>query len=424
MTPLCYDWIVKSSRLEPGILTIFRLFLIVQFVLIFVNVMAHSARGYLKDCPWCAVAFGAANILILLGYLSWPWLQERLGRFYLPVAIFYAVVFSLVAQNLFLAVQLSPAAGGGSEESAWQIFLFLFVPLVLVSWQYDFKTVIAYCLFTTFLDFALIRCSNPDYFVLRSTINRLLFIRFLSFMLVGYIISRIMQQLRQQRQALQEANLKLERYVATIEQLTVSRERNRMARELHDTLAHTLSGVAVQLEAVDSLWASDREQAHHILHRSLGATREGLTETRKAIQSLRATPLEDLGLMHALREYAESTARRAGFQLQLDLSDNIEGLTPEVEQCFYRIGQEALENVARHANAHSVQVMIKKTNLGIQMEINDDGTGFDTQTSASGPHFGLRGMVERADVIHADLDISSQPDGGTCLALTWEGGEA
>ncbi|MBN1451768.1 MAG: sensor histidine kinase [Anaerolineales bacterium] len=411
---------MKSSRLEPGILNLFRLFLIVQFALIFVNVMAHSARGYLKDCPWCAVAFGAANILILLGYLSWPWLQERMGRFYLPIALLYAVIFSLVAQNLFLTVQLSPTASGGSEESAWQIFLFLFVPLVLVSWQYDFKAVIAYCLFTTFLDFALIRCSNPDYFLLQQTFNRLLFIRFLSFLLVGYIISRIMQQLRQQRQALQEANLKLERYVATIEQLTVSRERNRLARELHDTLAHTLSGVAVQLEAVDSLWTSDREQAHHILRRSLGATREGLTETRVAIQSLRATPLEDLGLVNAMREYAEFTARRAGFQLRLDLPDTLEGLTPEVEQCFYRIGQEALENAARHANANLVQVTIKQIDLGLRMEISDDGTGFDTKAIDSESHFGLRGMYERAQVIHADLAISSHPGKGTRLTLSWK----
>ena len=411
---------MKSSRLEPGILTIFRLFLIVQFVLIFVNVMAHSARGYLKDCPWCAVAFGAANILILLGYLSWPWMQERLGHFYLPIAILYAVIFSLVAQNLFLAVQLSPAGGGGSEESAWQIFLFLFVPLVLVSWQYDFKAVIAYCLFTTLLDFALIRCTNLDYFVLQQTFNRLLFIRFLSFMLVGYIISRIMQQLRQQRQALQDANLKLERYVATLEQLTVSRERNRLARELHDTLAHTLSGVAVQLEAVDSLWTSDQTQAHRILGRSLQATREGLTETRKAIQSLRATPLEDLGLVHAMRAYAESTARRAGFQLVLNLPDTIDGLSPEVEQCFYRIGQEALENAARHANAKAIQVTLLQTGFRLCMEINDDGIGFDKQNVGPGTHFGLQGMYERAQVIHADLEISSHPGEGTHLTLTWD----
>jgi signal transduction histidine kinase len=412
---------LNSNRLEPGLLTIFRLFLIVQLILIFVNVMAHSARGYLQNCPWCAVAFGATSILILLGYLSWPWLLKWLGRFYLPAAIIFAVIFSLVAQNLFLAVQLSPAAGGGSEESAWQIFLFLFVPLVLVSWQYNFRAVIAYCLFTTLLDFALIRCANPDYFLLQQTINRLLFIRFLSFMLVGYIISRIMQQLRQQRQALQTANRKLERYVATIEQLAVSRERNRVVRELHDTLAHTLSGVTVQLEAVDPLWSSERDQAHQILARSLQATRDGLTETRKAIQSLRATPLQGLGLAHALRECAVSTSRRGGFQLLLDFPDTLEGLSPEIEQCFYRVAQEALENVARHANAKTVHVLLEQVSVGMRMQIRDDGVGFDMQDIGPDQHFGLRGMNERAQVIHADLDIASHPGGGTRLALSWDG---
>lgn len=414
---------MKTNRLEPGLLTIFRLFLGVQFILIFVNVLAHSARGYLQGCPWCAVAFGAGNILILLGYLSWPWFREKLGRFYLPVALFYAVLFSLVAQNLFLSVQLSPASGGGSEESAWQIFLFLFVPLVLVSWQYDFRAVVVYCVLTTVLDFALIRCANPDFAVLRQTLMRLLFIRFLSFLLVGYIISRIMGQLRRQRQALQEANAKLERYVATIEQLTVSRERNRVARELHDTLAHTLSGVAVQLEAVDSLWDSDQGQARLGLRRSLQATREGLTETRKAIQSLRATPLEGLGLASALRAYAETTARKAGFRLALDLPQSLEGIPPEVEQCFYRIGQEALENVARHADAKAVRVSLCDGEGSLRMEIRDDGVGFDPLAPEAGLHFGLQGVRERAQVIHAGLEVRSCPGEGAGLTLTWAAGE-
>jgi signal transduction histidine kinase len=231
-----------------------------------------------------------------------------------------------------------------------------------------------------------------------------------------------MQQLRRERQALQEANQELERYVGALEQLTVSRERNRVARELHDTLAHTLSGVAVQLEAVDSLWASDRKQARGILRHSLEATRDGLTETRRAIQSLRATPLEDLGLCRALREYAEAAAGRAGFRLQLELYEQPAGLPEEVEQCFYRIGQEALENAVRYADAKTVRVSLTQAGPGLHMEIADDGIGFDPQASGPGPHFGLQGMGERAGVIHAALEIDSRPGGGTCVRLSWPGG--
>jgi signal transduction histidine kinase len=228
-----------------------------------------------------------------------------------------------------------------------------------------------------------------------------------------------MEQLRQQLRDLQEANLKLEDYVATLEQLTISRERNRLARELHDTLTHTLSGVAVQLEAVDSLWASDREQAYHILQSSLKTTRSGLTETRKAIQSLRATPLDDLGLVQAIREYTEEVARREGFQLHLELPKGIDGLPAGVEQCFYRIGQEAIENTAKHSQAKSVWVRLDRSTSELLMEIKDDGTGFDIQAVEAGRHFGLQGMRERAQIIGATLEISSRPGEGAHLKLSW-----
>jgi signal transduction histidine kinase len=411
---------MRSTRLEPGILTIFRLFLIVQFILILVGLTVHHARGYLEGNIGVAISVAGISILVMLCYLSSPWLGDKLGRFYLPIALVASTVFSLLAQNLFMSFQ-SSITNGSSEESAWQQFLFLFIPLLLIGWQYGFKYVIVFCLFTLFVDYILIQYSNSDYFNDPQTYHRLLFIRFISFLLVGYIISRIMEQLHRQRRALQEANLKLEDYVATLEQLTISRERNRLARELHDTLTHTLSGVAVQLEAVDSLWASDREQAHHILQSSLKTTRSGLTETRKAIQSLRATPLEDLGLMQAMREYTEEVARREGFQLHLDLPKGIEGLPAGVEQCFYRIGQEAIENTAKHAHAKSVWVRLERSTSGLQMEIKDDGAGFDLKPGETGRHFGLQGMRERAQIIGAALEISSRPGEGTSLKLTWNG---
>jgi len=412
---------MKSARLEPGILAIFRLFLVAQFILSLVNLIVHHARGYLEGHPESAIAIVGVSLLVLFGYLSWPWLAGKLGYFYLPIGLVCSTIFSLVAQNLFLTVPVS-ASTGSSWESAWQFFLFLFVPLVLIAWQYGFKPMLAYCVFITFVDLALIRTTNPDYFAMQQTIHRLLFIRFISFLLVGYIISRIMGQLRRERQALLEANSKLEHYVTTLEQLTVSRERNRVARELHDTLAHTLSGVAVQLEAIDSLWTSDRKQSRQILQHSLKATREGLTETRKAIESLRATPLEDLGLSNALRDYAEMTAGQAGFELQLELPEQLEGLPEDVEQCFYRIGQEAIENVGRYANAKSARIRLAHTGKELRLEVSDDGIGFDLQDVNEGTHFGLQGMCERAQIIHAVLKIDSQPGKGTQLSLDWQDG--
>lgn len=408
---------MKSRHLEPGLLTIFRLFLVAQLILMVVNLHVHSARGYLGGNVSSAYVFAVGGVLVLLAYLSLQWLEKRLGRFYLPVALIYSTIFSLLAQYLFLTTH----SGGGSEEGAWQLFLMLGVPLMLIGWQYGFKSVVVYCLFVTFLDSILVRLTRTDYELFEFTYQRLSFIRFISFLMIGYVVSRIMQQLRNQRQALQEANRKLEHYVATLEQLTVSRERNRVARELHDTLAHTLSGLAVQLEAVDSLWTSDRKQAHNLLRHSLRATRDGLTETRNAIQALRAAPLEDLGLVRALKDYAETTAGRTGFLVDFDLPKNLEGLPLEVEQCFYRIGQEAIENTARYAQAKMLSVKLVRTASRVCMEIADDGAGFDPRAVESGRHFGLQGMRERAQLIHATLEIFSCPGEGTRLSLSWHG---
>jgi signal transduction histidine kinase len=362
------------------------------------------------------MAFGTSSILILLMYLSIPWLQKRLAGWYLPIALVFTAIVSLVAQDYFLYFQ-SPFAGGSSEETAWQLFLFLFIPLVLIGWQYDFKSVLTYCIFTAFLDYILMRCGREDFYLFADTYKRLIFIRSLSFLIAGYVIARVVQQMRQQRTSLQEANKKLALYATTLEQLAVSRERNRMARELHDTLAHTLSGLAVQLEGVKSLWQADPQKSHTMLESSLEATRSGLTETRKAIQSLRATPLDDLGLLLAIRELAHAAAERAGIQLQLELPHSLDEMSIQHEQCIYRVAQEALENIVKHAKAEHVSVKLRQRNGILELTIMDNGIGFDPDLVDQEHHYGLRGVCERAEMVDARLRIESQPQQGTTIHL-------
>ena len=140
-----------------------------------------------------------------------------------------------------------------------------------------------------------------------------------------------------------------------------------MARELHDTLAHSLSGVIVQLEAAEALWdvnlAGARKMVEHV-HQS---ARSGLTEVRRALNSLRASPLDDLGLALALSDLAESVAARTDLRLDLEVADHIENIPPEVEQCIYRVAQEVLANVARHSHASAVTI-------DLELEILEGGT--------------------------------------------------
>jgi signal transduction histidine kinase len=174
----------------------------------------------------------------------------------------------------------------------------------------------------------------------------------------------LMGSQRRQRAALSEANRELAQYAALTEQLAVTQERNRLARELHDTLAHSLSAAAVQIEAVQALWDGDGAAAKKMLDQALQITRNGLTEARGALHALRASPLQDLGLSLAVRHLAESIAARSGLRLDLHIGAYLDNLSPEVEQCIYRVAQEALANVARHANAASAHVaLVQETDI-------------------------------------------------------------
>jgi signal transduction histidine kinase len=205
-----------------------------------------------------------------------------------------------------------------------------------------------------------------------------------------------------------------------VEQLTISQERNRLARELHDVLAHTLSGVAVELEGLRATMQRDPEQSSALLDHSLQAIREGLTETRRALQELRAKPLEDLGLALAIQTLAESCASRSDFQLELDIDHNLGDHPAEIQQSVYRIAQEALANVADHAQAQNVCVQLKQTRGQLMLSIRDDGCGFDTHNPENENHYGLLGMRERAERVGGTLVVESQSGKGTQISF-WYG---
>jgi signal transduction histidine kinase len=238
--------------------------------------------------------------------------------------------------------------------------------------------------------------------------------------LVGFVVSRLVAGQREQTDRLQQAYHQLAAFATTNEQLTLSRERNRLARELHDTLAHTLSAVAVQLEAITSLWENDRDKAREILALSLKLTRDGLNETRRAIQSLRAAPVEDLGLIMALSNLARSVADRNHFLLDLSLPTEIKGRSPEIEHAFYRITEEGLRNVAQHSGAQRIGVSLQENGNRLSLTVHDDGRGFDLENVDPEQRFGLQGMKERAGSIGASFTINSAPSQGTTIQVEVE----
>ena len=355
------------------------------------------------------------DILFLITFLSWPWLRRHLGRFYLPMALVIASAIPIIEARYLYVLY-----GDGSAARLWLVFPFLSVPLILVAWQYEYRHVVIYCLSTAIFETLLIlTIQRPEGRGLASEAEMIL-ARSAFFILVGYIVSNLVEEQREQRRALAEANQKLLRYAATLEELTISQERNRLARELHDTLAHTLAALAVQLEAIATVWQATPERAARMLDRALDTTRSGLDETRRALQSLRATPLDDLGLALAVQHLAQNVAERGGLALEANIAKRIPALSPEVEQCFYRVTQEALDNVAKHAGAQRIAVTLQEDNGQLLLTVSDDGVGFATDAVASEYRFGLQGMRERAELIGATLEIESSPGQGTTVRLQKE----
>ncbi len=420
---------MKETPIEPDLLQTFRvltgfrvcLTLLGGFILVLVPLIKFNVESP-DHGEWFLGLITIVDAVVLLGYLSWPWLEQKMGNCYLPVAILIASLGPILETNL-LNFGLVPTTLARNPEmaAAWQLVLILFIPLLIVAWQYDYSRVVLFAIGTAAVDLLLISISldiNSDLFIPFLGVT---FIRTSVFLLVGYMITRLMRSQRNQRNALAEANEELVLYSSTLEQLAITRERNRLARELHDTLAHTLSAVAVQLEAVRSVWDEDTEKARALINQALRNTRAGLTETRRSLRALRATPLEDLGLLGALRDLTESMVARTDFNLCLDLPTRLEKIPPDVEQCIYRIAQESLSNINTHAQAKEVKVTLTRGEHHITLIIEDNGLGFNLEYLDDDSRFGIQGMKEHAQTIGGILEIDSSPETGTIVRFSIEG---
>jgi two-component system NarL family sensor kinase len=201
-------------------------------------------------------------------------------------------------------------------------------------------------------------------------------------------------------------------------QMGAIEERNRLAREIHDTLAQGLAGVALHLESADALLdvGGDRERAQQAVREALRLTRASLEEARRSVLDLRAAPLEGRTLAAALTTLARQLEVKEGLEVTLSTSGAHRPLPVRVEAGLYRIAQEALTNVAQHAQAARVDVRLRITPQEIRLEVVDDGRGFDPEDVAR-DRYGLVGLNERANLLGGHLKLETNPGAGTRLEV-------
>jgi two-component system NarL family sensor kinase len=200
-------------------------------------------------------------------------------------------------------------------------------------------------------------------------------------------------------------------------------ERNRLAREIHDTLAQGLAALTMQLEVADTLAGQGPGadvRLSSAVERALVLARSTLEEARRSVLDLREAPLEGRTLRQSLEAMAADTPVKSDQTVAIEVvaaEDLDDGLTPAIRGGIYRIAQQAVTNAVRHAGARNVCVRLTRDRSGLRLRVEDDGVGFDP-VHVPADRFGLLGMRERARLLGGSLVVETAPDAGTAIDVT------
>jgi signal transduction histidine kinase len=209
---------------------------------------------------------------------------------------------------------------------------------------------------------------------------------------------------------LEEANAQLVAYATQAEELAMTQERNRLAREIHDNLGHTLTIVNVQIEAAKAVMDSDPDRALDAMNKAQELAKKGLTDVRESVAALRESPVSKRPLSEAIVALVQE-AQSAGIVTEFKVTGEPQVLEHKVALALYRAAQEGLTNVRRHARASRVDVLLDFQPAEVRLEVRDNGVGA-VETSGG---FGLLGIRERMQLLGGSLEISTGAGRGFCL---------
>ncbi len=209
-----------------------------------------------------------------------------------------------------------------------------------------------------------------------------------------------------------------------LQEMAISTERNRLARDLHDAVTQTLFSASLIAEALPDLWHADHQEGYQLLEELRKLNRGALAEMRSLLLELRPESLNQVELVELLRQLAETVTGRTGIPVELEYEGD-HNLPSNVRVGFYRIAQEAMNNAERHSHANRIFVRLQSCNRRedgkldeVILQIDDNGCGFNPDRVPA-DHFGITIMHERAEAIGATLSIWSQPGSGTRIRLKW-----
>jgi len=366
----------------------------VLMVAIISVVVLLNWQGWGVSGPQLALIAGFAAMLTRLPELNSP---RRRAYFYLG------------AQMLILVFALS--------YSSIYIFLFYVLSvqtLMLLPLRIGLRWILLFTLVTALGSFY--HDFQPYEDLVTSLINGAGFFFFGAF---GHALVRAQRARDESQRVLAEltaAHQRLQQYAEQAESLAVAEERNRMSREMHDTLGHRLTVSIVQLQGAERLIDRDSQQAMQMIRTVREQLVEGLAELRATLVSLRNPDFSGVPLHTSLRRLVAEYTQATGLPVHLHLPDVLPGLDEARRMTIYRAVQEVLTNTQRHAAAHGVWLDIRQNGRTVTLCAEDDGVGLAAGNFT--PGIGLRGMRERVQRLGGTLAIETGPRGGARLRLT------
>jgi signal transduction histidine kinase len=235
----------------------------------------------------------------------------------------------------------------------------------------------------------------------------------LSLIFVLLLMNSLLSE-RQSREELAVANEKLRQYALRIENQATLEERNRIAREIHDSLGHSLTALNLQLETALKLASSNPDKAQSFLARAKELGSKALQDVRNSVSTMRSHPLQEKTLEQAIDSLAQEFQRNTGIVLTYVLNVDYQ-LSMEVNTAIYRIMQESLTNISKHARATRVNLEILLSRGSLLLIIQDNGRGFDIHQNTTG--FGLQSMRDRTLALGGKFTINSAIGGGCQITV-------
>lgn len=398
----CYNNLVVTSPTQRRMHPI-RFLLYLEWILLFIIALSEASWFPLFHLPrfpllnfFCLTLFGVMGL-----YLP---KDKRL----------YKVIYTSVEIGLIL---LASVVGG------IRLFALLYIILVIrncLIFERQSRLIVTGLTFTLFLLTQIHRVKNltlPESWTVSERPGLLLLIAVLFVLVLVFLqllVDAVLSE-RQSREKLAIANTKLEcanaqlrQYALRIEDIATLQERNRIAREIHDSLGHSLTVLNLHLEAALKLWKSDLDEATEFLAeaKQLGST--ALDDVRQSVFALHSDPLDGQSLEEAIASLIENFSRstRVLPKTNINLSHPIPA---KVKTAIYRIVQEALTNICKYAAATEVEIEIQ-TKTDLQLIIIDNGRGFNLNQTTTG--FGLQGMCERTKALEGNFKVVTSPASG------------